>query len=113
MLDRYLAAGGVVELADNSEEATLEKLLDDRSETARRVVDETVEYLGAGLADLLNLFNPELIVIGGWAGLMLAQRRMDDIVAASRRLLAQSAVPAGADSAGSDRTRSPRERRLW
>ena len=48
------------------------------------MVDETVEYLGAGFADLINLFNPELIVVSGWAGLMLAQRRMDDIIAAAR-----------------------------
>ncbi|THV35195.1 ROK family protein [Glycomyces buryatensis] len=84
VLDRFLTAGGAVDLASGGEEAALEKLLDDPSETARRVVDETVEYLGAGFADLINLFNPELIVVSGWAGLMLAQRRMDDIVAAAR-----------------------------
>ncbi|GAB3650963.1 ROK family protein [Glycomyces tarimensis] len=83
VLERYLAAGGAVDFSELSEESALERLLDDPSEAARAVVDETVEYLGAGLADLLNLFNPELIVIGGWAGLMLAQRRMDDIVAAA------------------------------
>lgn len=35
------------------------------------VLDETAEYLGAGLSDLINLFQPERILIGGWAGLML------------------------------------------
>ncbi|MFJ7265267.1 ROK family protein [Streptomyces sp. NPDC099050] len=35
------------------------------------VLDETAEYLGAGLSDLINLFRPERILIGGWAGLML------------------------------------------
>lgn len=38
---------------------------------AGRVLAETAEYLGAGIADLVNLFNPERIVIGGWAGLLL------------------------------------------
>ncbi|GAA2146995.1 ROK family transcriptional regulator [Glycomyces algeriensis] len=83
ILDRYLAATGVVELSGQGEEADLERLLDDPSPAAVAVVDETVEYLGAGLADLLNLFNPELIVIGGWAGLMLAQRRLAGIQAAA------------------------------
>jgi predicted NBD/HSP70 family sugar kinase len=84
VLDRFRAAGGDVDLGGQGVEAALEKLLDDPSETARRVVDKTVEFLGAGFADLLNLFNPELIVVSGWAGLMLADRRMDDIVAATR-----------------------------
>ncbi|MFB6518908.1 ROK family transcriptional regulator [Streptomyces sp. NPDC056401] len=35
------------------------------------LLDETAEYLGAGLSDVINLFQPERILIGGWAGLML------------------------------------------
>jgi predicted NBD/HSP70 family sugar kinase len=84
VISRYLASDGEDAIAEADEETAFERLLVDRSEAARIVVDETVEYLGAGLADLLNLFNPELIVIGGWAGLMLAQERLDDIVAAAR-----------------------------
>ncbi|MEV6205303.1 ROK family protein, partial [Streptomyces sp. NPDC051771] len=38
------------------------------------VLDETAEYLGAGLADLINLFQPERILVGGWAGLQLGSR---------------------------------------
>lgn len=82
ILDRYLTSAGAVDLS-GGEEAALERILDDESPAAVAVVDETVEYLGAGLADLLNLFNPELIVIGGWAGLMLAKRRLEDIEAAA------------------------------
>lgn len=80
VLDRFLAATGAVDL-DGGEEAALERLLDDPA--AADVIDETVRYLGAGLADLLNLFNPELIVIGGWAGHLLAARRLADITAAT------------------------------
>ncbi|WP_203607745.1 ROK family transcriptional regulator [Streptomyces sp. SID11385] len=35
------------------------------------VLEETAEYLGAGLSDLINLFSPEQVLIGGWAGLQL------------------------------------------
>lgn len=38
---------------------------------ALEVLEETAEYLGAGLSDVINLFQPERILIGGWAGLML------------------------------------------
>jgi predicted NBD/HSP70 family sugar kinase len=36
--------------------------------TAVRVLEETTHYLGAGIANLVNLFNPQRIVIGGWVG---------------------------------------------
>ncbi|WAX76524.1 ROK family protein [Streptomyces sp. KMM 9044] len=38
------------------------------------VLEETAEYLGAGLSDLINLFQPERILMGGWAGLQLGSR---------------------------------------
>ncbi|MDR6978095.1 putative NBD/HSP70 family sugar kinase [Streptomyces sp. 3330] len=41
---------------------------------ALEVLEETAEYLGAGLSDLINLFQPERILIGGWAGLQLGAR---------------------------------------
>ena len=41
---------------------------------AHGVLAETAEYLGAGIADLVNLFNPERILLGGWAGLLLGPR---------------------------------------
>ena len=41
---------------------------------ALTVLEEAAEYLGAGLSDLINLFQPERILIGGWAGLRLGPR---------------------------------------
>ncbi|MFF3501263.1 ROK family protein [Streptomyces sp. NPDC003247] len=41
---------------------------------ALAVLEETAEYLGAGLSDLINLFQPERILVGGWAGLRLGTR---------------------------------------
>lgn len=41
---------------------------------ARAVLEEAAEYVGAGLSDLINLFEPERILIGGWAGLQLGPR---------------------------------------
>ncbi|MFG3280955.1 ROK family protein [Streptomyces sp. NPDC048111] len=46
---------------------------------ARAVLEETAEYLGAGLSDLINLYNPERILIGGWAGLQLGPHILDSV----------------------------------
>ncbi|MFD9701644.1 ROK family transcriptional regulator [Lentzea sp. NPDC059081] len=82
MLGRYREAlGGKRSPLD--EPSALEALLASRSAVARRVVTESVGYLGAGIANLVNLFNPERVVLGGWAGLALGARRFDEIVAAT------------------------------
>jgi predicted NBD/HSP70 family sugar kinase len=59
-----------------SEETALAELLAaaDHDPEADALLAEAAEYLGAGIADLINLFNPHRIVIGGWAGLMLGPR---------------------------------------
>ncbi|MEU1367740.1 ROK family transcriptional regulator [Streptomyces sp. NPDC005803] len=47
--------------------------------TALAVLEETAEYLGAGFADLINLFQPERILVGGWAGLQLGDRFLSTV----------------------------------
>jgi predicted NBD/HSP70 family sugar kinase len=54
-----------------------------RSRAASRVLAETAGYLGAGIANLINLFNPERIVLGGWAGLALGTAMLPQIRAAA------------------------------
>ncbi|MET7702583.1 ROK family protein [Streptomyces sp. NPDC005485] len=46
---------------------------------ARAVLEETAEYVGAGFSDLINLFQPERILVEGWAGLMLGNRFLDSV----------------------------------
>ncbi|MBB3726972.1 ROK family protein [Nonomuraea dietziae] len=88
VLGRYAEAGGVITTDD--EQVALAALLEDGSAAARQVVEETVSYLGAGLGNLVNLFNPERIVVGGWAGLLLGRRHLPALrEAAGRHALAQ------------------------
>ncbi|WP_327372838.1 ROK family protein [Streptomyces sp. NBC_01216] len=47
--------------------------------TALAVLEETAEYLGAGFSDLINLFQPERILVGGWAGIQLGVRFLDAV----------------------------------
>ncbi|MFN2629115.1 MAG: ROK family protein, partial [Gaiellaceae bacterium] len=43
----------------------LVRLADEGDETARGILTRVARYLGSGLGSLVNVFNPELIVIGG------------------------------------------------
>jgi predicted NBD/HSP70 family sugar kinase len=46
---------------------------------AIQTVNLTIRYLGVGIANLLNVFNPELVLIGGWSGLLLGNRFLPQI----------------------------------
>ncbi|EGX56161.1 transcriptional regulator [Streptomyces zinciresistens K42] len=81
LLARWFEAGGTApEGAD--EETALAVMLagaypadgGEADPVALAVLEETAEYVGAGLSDLINLFQPERILIGGWAGLQLGTR---------------------------------------
>jgi predicted NBD/HSP70 family sugar kinase len=62
----------------------LEKLAErTHSDKVAEVFAQTCGYLGAGIADLINLFSPERIAIGGGAGLPLAERFLPEIRAAA------------------------------
>ncbi|MFJ3499208.1 MULTISPECIES: ROK family protein [unclassified Streptomyces] len=52
--------------------------------TALAVLEETAEFLGAGFADLINLFQPERILVGGWAGLQLGTRFLETVTGHAR-----------------------------
>ena len=91
VIARYAeATGGAPDLADAAdEESALLRILaaasqgttsagpdpdpeSDRAAAARAVLDETALHLGVSIGNLVNLFNPERIIIGGWAGLLMA-----------------------------------------
>ncbi|MFC8981169.1 ROK family protein [Streptomyces sp. NPDC057411] len=82
LLERWQEAGGRPP-AGADEETALAAMLTaayppepgpEPDATARAVLMETAEYLGAGFSDLINLFQPERILVGGWAGLQLGER---------------------------------------
>jgi predicted NBD/HSP70 family sugar kinase len=84
VLDRYRQARGRP-APGADEESALAALLAaaSTSKAAQRVLDETAGYLGAGIANLVNLFNPERIVLAGWAGLALGAHLLPKIRAAA------------------------------
>jgi predicted NBD/HSP70 family sugar kinase len=86
ILDRYRKARGGRAPATVDEVAALDALLAaaGRSKIAAGLLDETVGYLGAGIANLINLFNPERVILGGWAGLALGARYLPRIREAAK-----------------------------
>lgn len=52
---------------------------------AKQVLLDTLHYLGAGMANLINLFNPQRIILGGWIGLMLGEHFLPELVQETKR----------------------------
>ncbi len=88
VVDRYdELTGGPASAGSVDLEARVSQLLAAASTdaVAAQVVEETVTYLGAGLSNLVNLFNPQRIVIGGWLGHALAAQVLPRLSAAAAR----------------------------
>jgi predicted NBD/HSP70 family sugar kinase len=83
VLDRFRQANRGRPAAGADDESRFAGLLAGGSRTAAKVIDETIGYLGAGLANLVNLVNPDRIVLGGWAGLALGAGHLERIRAAT------------------------------
>lgn len=85
ILDRFREANRGKAAVGIDEESAIGSIIAaaETSKTASKVLTETVGYLGAGIATLVNLFNPERIVLGGWAGTALGSRWLPEIRAAA------------------------------
>lgn len=91
-LEAYVGAQAILErygrpAAGNDEESALAALVDgaDTAPLAAAILDETAEYLGAGIASLINMVSPERVILGGWAGLLLGRRLLPAIRESARR----------------------------
>jgi predicted NBD/HSP70 family sugar kinase len=67
----------------------LARACDEGDPTALTVVRTTAHYLGVALASLINLLNPQTVLIGGWIGALLGPRLLD----AARPYVEASAFP--------------------
>jgi predicted NBD/HSP70 family sugar kinase len=91
-LEAYIGAGAILDryglpLPGDDQESALAALIDlaATSPKAADVLADTATYLGVGIANLINLFNPERIILGGWAGLLLGERMLPAIREAAER----------------------------
>jgi predicted NBD/HSP70 family sugar kinase len=91
-LEAYIGAEAILDryglpLPGDDQESALAALIDQAatSPKAADVLADTATYLGVGIANLINLFNPEQIILGGWAGLLLGERMLPAIQEAAQR----------------------------
>jgi predicted NBD/HSP70 family sugar kinase len=52
---------------------------------ARLALDDLIDHLGLALSNLVNLYNPQKIIIGGWLGDRIAGELLPELAAATRR----------------------------
>jgi predicted NBD/HSP70 family sugar kinase len=87
-LEAYVGAEGILQRyrsldpshpAADGEIADVTALIAADTPAAAEVLAETAGILGAGIGNLVNLFNPERVVLGGWAGLALGARLLPQI----------------------------------
>lgn len=65
---RALKEGGVSSLSKRTNKPTPEIIFNEAKKgdgLAKKIVNETGEYIGIGLASLVNILNPEIIILGG------------------------------------------------
>jgi predicted NBD/HSP70 family sugar kinase len=92
-LEAYIGAPGIIRrlreidpqrllhISDETEVVeTLIKMANHGDPTMARVLSETLHYLGAGIANLINLFNPRRIILGGKVGLLLGNYCLPEII---------------------------------
>jgi glucokinase-like ROK family protein len=63
------------------------------NQLCRQAIEDVASYLGVGIADLVNVFNPELVVIGG--AFILGKDILQPII---EKTIFSSALPPSADS---------------
>lgn len=87
ILRRWDAAAHDRPASELEDTARLEALFAaiDHDPVAKAVSADIARYLGAGLATLVNLFNPDRIVLAGSVGLRLTHGALSDIRAATQR----------------------------
>ena len=101
-LEAYVGAPGIIDtirehdpnspwLIDHDQRGSIAALAaaaQQRDPAAQNILDTTALYLGVGLANLVNLFNPQLLIISGWVGLQLGPFLLDQL----RQVLAITAL---------------------
>ncbi len=46
---------------------------------AQKVLKDTGEYLGAAIVNIVNIFNPQIIVLGGWVGILIGPYILEEV----------------------------------
>lgn len=55
------------------------EMADANEPEAANIINETIRYFGVAIGNLINTINPELILLGGWNGLLFGNRYLAQI----------------------------------
>ncbi len=86
-LEAYAGASGIIARYIEMSNRTTQELKSDQkemlrlildaahegNELAQEVIDDTVKYLAVGIGNLINIVNPQRVLLGGWVGMMLGE----------------------------------------
>lgn len=79
-------------LHPDDQTATIDALargVEERDPVALKVVQETARYIGAGIANLVNVLNPEVVVLSSW----VARRLGEPLLREVREAVGRHALP--------------------
>lgn len=87
ILERYLATPGSLPFLAEDTEARMRELADraERPGPAADTLATTAEYLGIGIANLINLVTPDCVVLSGWVSLSIGHTILDAVLDATKR----------------------------
>lgn len=104
-MEMYIGANGIVDRYCNLKTDPNQPPTDDQiafikylitesksgNQEAAQTIHETILYLGVSIANLINAVNPEILLLGGWSGLIFGMEYLDQIQAVvSKYALKQS-----------------------
>jgi predicted NBD/HSP70 family sugar kinase len=101
-LEAYLGALGILERVQELDSnhaclkqatqkesiATLVEMIASNDRVANQVLKDTGQYLGAAIVNIVNIFNPQLIILGGWLGILIGPYILDEV----ERVVKQNAL---------------------
>ncbi len=76
----------ITKMDPESEVNTIKVLAEAGDENANKVLSELADVIGLGISNMINLFNPELIILGGWMGITLFDLILPDIMSMTKKL---------------------------
>lgn len=82
----------ITKMDPKTEVNTIKILAEEGDESAEKVISELTGIMGLGISNIINLFNPELVIMGGWMGIALFDLMLPGI---SNRVRKLSLPPAG------------------
>lgn len=83
IIDRYCSLNTDANHPDRNDQIAFIKYILHKAEegqsAAQQIVNESLRYLGVTFANIINLLNPELLLLGGWSGLLFGSRYLQEI----------------------------------